>query len=646
MSKRKNTSHKRQSHNTSPKQPGISYEVYDKIKTMMKAGEWQKAHSWLRSLAVEYPSSDIVMALLLESSEKLGDYRVLEYAAIKLYRIDPNNPQSLLSLADVYHVRMRPMLALKTLSLFIKRWPKHPKASNVAENIEMLRPLVQEALEENGITGPMAFEIGADHEESQSLADIGEYAQSRRLAELVLKRHPNFAPAWNNIAMTFVAECDFTAANEMSLKVLEFEPDNIHALANLVEGYSRIGDKVSAVQYADRLKASQAPAWHRRLKVAVALSHIGDDQGVLDVYDEDRENDETDENDAIMAHYAGAAACRLGDESRARDLWHHALQLDPNLQIVTDNLKDLDLPLGERHGPVTFNSHVFLSESFMSDIKSFVEGMSDRSEEAEARLVGKLIRRHPEIILQAPMVFDYGDKVAVELLLLLAKARSDAQLLPEIKRFALGIRGSDDLRMKALSIVHQFDPTIENNVEFWSKGERANIELVGYEIYSTAQPTGMSKEVQSLYESSYHAIQDKDYQKAEILLEQALAIAPDNPSLLNNLCLVREATGRKDEAISLLERIVGSNPDYFFARCSLASIRAMNGRVEEAKDLIAPLLKQRRLHVSEHSALCCAQIEILLAEGKPEGVKTWANMLENTNPDHPILIKLQAKRII
>jgi hypothetical protein len=46
-------------------------------------------------------------------------------------------------------------------------------------------------------------------------------------------------------------------------------------------------------------------------------------------------------------------------------------------------------------------------------------------------------------------------------------------------------------------------------------------------------------------------------------------------------------------------------------------------------------LARTRLHVSEFLALCGGQIELLLARGQKDAARSWFDMMEAADPDHP-----------
>ena len=69
----------------------------------------------------------------------------------------------------------------------------------------------------------------------------------------------------------------------------------------------------------------------------------------------------------------------------------------------------------------------------------------------------------------------------------------------------------------------------------------------------------------------------------------------------------------------------------------MARLEVQAGRFDEAAALLRPLLERKKLHPSEFAALAAAEIELQLARGEREGVRSWLNLWEEMMPDHPQL---------
>ena len=93
--------------------------------------------------------------------------------------------------------------------------------------------------------------------------------------------------------------------------------------------------------------------------------------------------------------------------------------------------------------------------------------------------------------------------------------------------------------------------------------------------------------------------------------------------------------GQTEKARGLIEETHARFPNYFFARTALARLMAQYKQVEEARELLQPLLHLRKLHSSEFIALAHAQMEIAFAGNQKEEARPWLEMWRQIDPDNP-----------
>jgi tetratricopeptide (TPR) repeat protein len=164
-----------------------------------------------------------------------------------------------------------------------------------------------------------------------------------------------------------------------------------------------------------------------------------------------------------------------------------------------------------------------------------------------------------------------------------------------------------------------------------------NIELHG-------EPVGkLNPKVEPLLRQSLILLQMGKGTEAEALLRQALEIDPNDPALLNNLGQAYALQGQERKADELAYEIHERFPNYLFGRTNLANILIEKGEIERAKELIAPLFSRKRLHLSEFSAICAAQVQLSLAEGKREAAESWLDMMKQVVPDDPNIPALEMR---
>jgi predicted Zn-dependent protease len=170
----------------------------------------------------------------------------------------------------------------------------------------------------------------------------------------------------------------------------------------------------------------------------------------------------------------------------------------------------------------------------------------------------------------------------------------------------------------------------------WMGGEWREILTFGFEIHGEPL-TEYSPQVERWMREAWSALYESNGMRAERVLTKALAEYPEDPSLLNNLAVAFRLRGRDEEADTLIERIHERHPDYVFARTGLASQCIERGELEEARQLLDPLMHRERMHYSEFDAFCGAYIQLYLAEDNVDAARTWFEMWENADPDNPKL---------
>jgi tetratricopeptide (TPR) repeat protein len=604
--------------------------------TAMRRKRWDQAREILQDLDRRHPNRIEVLSALVNVYYELHDTGRYQSVCEQLLRLTPHDPDITLMLAGAYLTNMRPMLALNTFHRFLDRWPDHEQADEVRETVADIEAGVGDLLTDLELPGEDGLELAALHEEAQSLLEQGKYPQARKVAQRLLHRHPDFAPALNNISLTYLAEGRLNQAIATAQRVLAFDPDNVHALSNLTRYLCMSGRVDEAKEWAEQLKAIESDATDVWLKKAEALSYVGDDQSVLDAFsDAERAGHlEPPFVNPVLYHLAAVAAMRLERENQARRYWKQALKLSPGLELARDNLSDLRKPAGERHAPWPFSFPNWVTQKAIDDLGRHLEPAFQRGkEEAVTRAARRYLRQHPEIVSLAPLLFDRGDPMGREFVLHIARAAGTPEMQAALRDFSLSQRGPDEMRNEAARITSEAGLLPSGPVRLWMQGEWREILLLAFELHEEPDPERDPQVEQWLAEATL-ALQRRDADEAERLLEQALEIEPDVPALLNNLAAAYEMQGRFPEAKVILRQLHQRYPDYVFARTGMAQLCISRGQIDEAEALLKPLLTRRRLHFSEFAAFCVAQIQLFLAQDNLDAARSWLDMWTSADPDH------------
>ena len=622
-----------------PRKPGPSQLVsgLSEADAAMRRKRWDQAREILEDLDRRYTNRIEVLAGLVNVYRELHDTGRYQAVCEQLLKLTPRDPDITLMLAGAYLTNMRPALALRTFHRFLDRWPDHDQAGEVRETVADIEAGVDDLLTDLELPGEDGLELATLHEEAQSLLEQSRYSQARKVAERLLHRRPDFAPALNNVSLTYLAEGRLNQAIATAQRVLAFAPDNVHALSNLTRYLCMSGRVDEAKQWAERLKAIEPELVDISVKKAEALSYVGDDQGVLDAFSDAEQAGylEPPFANPILYHMAAVAAMRLGREAHARRYWKQALKLSPGLELVRDNLSDLRKPVGQRHGPWSFSFPNWVTQKAIDDLGQHLEPAFRRNkkEEAVTRAARRYLRQHPEIVSLAPLLLDLGDPMGREFALHISRAAGTPEMQTALRDFALSQRGPDEMRNEAARIASEAGLLPSGPVRLWMQGEWREILLMAFELHDEPDPECEPQVEQWLAEATL-ALQRRDADEAERLLKQALEIQPDVPALLNNLAAAYEMQGRFPEAEVIVRQLHQRYPDYVFACTNLAQLCISRGKIDEAESLLKPLLTRRRFHFSEFAAFCVAQIQLFLAQDNLDSAHSWLDMWASADPDH------------
>ena len=256
----------------------------------------------------------------------------------------------------------------------------------------------------------------------------------------------------------------------------------------------------------------------------------------------------------------------------------------------------------------------------------------------------RVMQRHPHLTNLVPVLLERGDPIGRGMALQVALLIKTPQLLVALRDFALGQHGPDSMRNQAAQAAADAGLIPPGLVHMWIQGQWMDVLLLNFEI--TPEPTEdyhHSPQVEKWSAEALEALHAGEWERGERLLKQALEAEPDSPDLLNNLAMAYQEEGREDESLELIRQIHERFPDYLFARVALATLYAQDGKVDKSRALLEPLLKRKQFHYSEFAALSHAQVELSLAEGKPEGARAWVDMLKGMDPDNPLVKELQRR---
>jgi Flp pilus assembly protein TadD len=654
------------------------------VERLVSKGEDQAALNRLEALNHQYPGTSAVLEMLLMVAIATEDSGRCLIALEALHRLHPEDTQVATLLPTVYLINGFPALAIRAMTELENLLQKgkgfdkvqRAEAERILQSREGLYNALIQDITTAGLEGEAGFEIAWRTEQQRAYLLQRDYESVKRLGEEMLALNPSYAPALNNIAQAAWLQGNLSEATSACERVLESAPDNIHALANLSRFQFIQGKTETAKKTVMALRSSTAVAADRNWKLMEAFVCLKEDQAVLDVFKKafpgvltkmerhgkgawkpqvseleySLDDGIAESQKALLHHLAAVASLRLGKENVARGLWRRALEIEPDSEAAKSNLIDMDLPLGERNGPWAYSLTYWLSESVLISLRK--EGRrlftsneksqrGDNLEEVTDNLVQEFLTRFPQLLTTFPILLDQGDPMGRELALRLAMEAKLPETDSLLHDFALGTSGTDQIRMQAAQAAVQAGLIEAGNVRMFLRGNWQETILLAFEITNEPSESSHSSEVQELLEQGMAAHRSGNKAKAEQLLRLAVEKEPKSPTLWNNLAGAISEQGRTEESEEILERIYANHPDYFFGRTNMALIHLRRGELEPVRELLDPLLRLKKLHITEFSALAMAEVKFQLAENSIEGAQSWLDMLAAADLESPQLADLQ-----
>jgi tetratricopeptide (TPR) repeat protein len=180
----------------------------------------------------------------------------------------------------------------------------------------------------------------------------------------------------------------------------------------------------------------------------------------------------------------------------------------------------------------------------------------------------------------------------------------------------------------------------DRKVPMWINGQQTEIFSMGFEITDEPAPVeGISEAVLDKHELAYDLLMNDEPEAAEPLLQEIIAEEPGFPSAYNQLAVAYQMQGQSEKARALIEETHARFPDYFFARVALARLLAQEKEIGAARQLLEPLTRLQKLHISEFRALAQAEMDIALADNRPEAARRWLEIWEQVDEGNPEIIQ-------
>lgn len=615
----------------------------DEAMLEFQQGDELDAQKRLVRLAEQHPGKPAIMVSLLDMCGQMEDWLTYAYYAEQLLPLEhgQDRAETLNNLVYAYIHSFYPVLAYHTTHMLVTQHPDFSHIGQVLSLMEDIEPKMLEMVEtlEGMPDIPTADKLNllVQHERIRFYTESGHAQKAIALATSLLQQRPNLVTVLNNLSLAYFIVGDMEAAKAAAGRVLALSSQNVHALSNMVRFTFVTGQFDQAQQYADLLAQIESDNPDLLTKQVEAFATLGDDASVQKTYERTKNLKDTF-LPPLLLHLAAAAYMRQGDEKTAWRLWQEALSQSPDFEMARTCLAEKRLPAGERHVPWYWSMRYWGLDKLVDSIRQIAERNERQSTEAALRQVMRAYsQERPYLPRLLSYMLEWGDGSSREFALTFISTVRTPELLQTLYHFATSQYGTDNMRARALQIINEHHPEIlppDKQVPAWINGQQTIVSLMRFEITDEPELVDLPEGILEKHEAAYDLIASDKLDAAEQLLHEIIAAAPDFPSAYQHLAVVYERRGWAARARALVEETHTRFPDYLFARASLAQLLVRERKVAEAKELIMPLMRHTKLHISEFRALARAQLDVALAENSLDTARSWFSMWQQVDEDN------------
>ncbi len=640
--------------------PNLAQKVADACE-LIDLGKYDEAKQLLDRLLPRHRSSPAVVEAQIYLYQATDDHQGCSQAAGRLAKLTPRDPDARLMYAQESMYCGRVGIATANYRLFLERWPDHENAEKASLALLVLEPECQTIIQKldfiakdmsiaNDISiakdiNDEGLELLVLHDEILESIQSNQFEEGAERCLEMLKVAPGCIPARNNLALSYFQLGSVDKAVHVAEETYQLAPENRFAEAALGKLRFLSGQETEANAMADQMlvdppleedplaAAVEFLSFLGRDEDIVKLSQAGLDKGLLDPLCE-----------GMVLHHLAVAQCRLGEEKTARRSWKKCLEAMPKHPGARENLADLKS--GEGHAPWAEPMAKWIPRALCDEIFDKQEEMcqEEMCQSAMGKTAGRLHlhRDHPAVAAILPAILDRGDPLGRELAIVMATSDGSPAMLDALQQFAFSDRGPDSMRHKVLNTLREKNRLDSGPHRFYSRGNWTEIQLFMAEIHWEIEES--APWVQELIGTGMEAMHC-DYSLAEESFQQILDKKPDHCGAAYNMCVVwlqRDGKAGKRRALARIKEIHKQFPEYLFAPIALATFATMEGDLDRASELLAPVLDRKRLHGSEATALFMAQGQIAIKLSDLDAAEQSLTMLSQiAGEDHPHVATLR-----
>ncbi|PKO24050.1 MAG: hypothetical protein CVU38_00775 [Chloroflexi bacterium HGW-Chloroflexi-1] len=594
----------RKKRKSSRKSPGGSgalahlNRVLNQTKALLHANQVHEALGLLEANVNRLGQFAAFQAALATVYGEVGRYQDAARHARVAIDLDPKQADYYLLTAMTYMSAGYFTLAARARRVWLRTAPRGPLLPEMRQLDEDYRRGSELLQTEYGVRDTKtAEEAGYQLDEGRWALTQDRWKDALQHARAASKLIPGWPPPRNNATMALYYLGRYAEAVAEAEAVLrDGDPDNVHALSNLVRCHTILGDPARANEYGNRLARlplSSDPA--NVVKQIEGLAFLDRDAEIERILVEAEA--EFDELPADLYVHWGIVAANAGRRKEALAHLQRAQQAGVASQILQDTLEALQS--GQTGlGTADRFSHTHYVDLIDRDAieKAINQALLDKkTKKHDDRAWAELVRQFPQLPLVVRKMLYEAPEGVIPMAQLLACLRTPAAVAA-LHEFVSGQLGEQEDRMAALRIMQQTGVLPRGaQIEMWIEGKHQPVRTMLQEISDEFVPD-YSPEVWDLYAQALTAGREGRVAEAERLYEAMLRIEPNAKEAYNNLATIYLKRGDTARADEYVDKALEIDPLYPFPRTARALQALQQEGVEAAKAWMEPLHAIQQWH--------------------------------------------------
>jgi tetratricopeptide (TPR) repeat protein len=535
-------------------------------------------------------------------------------AALQLLDLEPQLSEEQLILIKRADLCGWTAIALKHGETFLKNSPHSWDARQVAYRIRIWKKQCDLRACELGIANSLSAEqqmevLQAQDEISMYLA-AREFEKAFKKSQELLTIIPNCSLLRDQLAHALFHLGRLSDAISLARESLSRDPNDPFAPAMLGRLLLLSGEVAESHQLADRIASTPSRNSQAITNELIFLSMLGRDQAVAQIGMARKLNEVARYSHGLFFHLIAVAQYRIGQEKRACVNWRKCAKADFPCDEGEGILEDIESGCG--HAAWVTSIENWIPETLLtSKIKKL---------DKQKKIL--LTRDFPEIVPLLPFLLERGDPNGRGLAFSLLRRDPNAYL-DLLMNFATDKWGPDAMRYEALCLLKSCEKISFGPHRFFIAGKASQIHLPQYEVTHDAIVPSSPQQAK-LSEKGLAAFKAHNFDLAAELFEKILEQHPDDYQTQYDLCAVwamRDGTSGKKRYLAKCQELHDKYPEYSFAAIALAQVAVFKRDPHRALQLIEPVQKNRRLHVTEAIALCRTEVEIAMFQRQREAAE-------------------------